>query len=24
MIVPYLAWTSFAALLNASIWWLNR
>jgi benzodiazapine receptor len=24
MILPYLAWTSFAALLNASIWWLNR
>jgi benzodiazapine receptor len=23
-LVPYLAWVSFAALLNASIWWLNR
>jgi tryptophan-rich sensory protein len=21
---PYLAWVAFAALLNASIWWLNR
>lgn len=21
---PYLAWVGFAALLNASIWWLNR
>jgi translocator protein len=21
---PYLAWVSFAAVLNASIWWLNR
>lgn len=21
---PYLAWVSFATLLNASIWWLNR
>ena len=21
--VPYLAWVSFAGLLNASIWWLN-
>lgn len=24
LFVPYLAWASFAALLNASIWWLNR
>lgn len=24
LLIPYLAWTSFAALLNASIWWLNR
>jgi translocator protein len=22
--VPYLAWVSFATLLNASLWWLNR
>jgi translocator protein len=22
-LVPYLAWVSFAALLNGSIWWLN-
>ncbi len=21
---PYLAWVGFAAVLNASIWWLNR
>lgn len=24
LIVPYLLWVSFAAVLNASIWWLNR
>jgi translocator protein len=24
LFVPYLAWASFAGLLNASIWWLNR
>lgn len=24
LFVPYLAWVSFASLLNASIWWLNR
>lgn len=24
MLMPYLAWVSFAAVLNASIWWLNR
>ena len=24
LILPYIAWTTFAALLNASIWWLNR
>jgi translocator protein len=23
LLVPYLAWVSFAAILNASIWWLN-
>ena len=23
LFVPYLAWVSFAAFLNASIWWLN-
>jgi benzodiazapine receptor len=23
MLAPYLAWVSFATLLNASIWWLN-
>jgi tryptophan-rich sensory protein len=23
LFVPYLAWVSFAMLLNASIWWLN-
>lgn len=23
LFVPYLAWVSFAALLNAAIWWLN-
>lgn len=23
LLVPYLAWVSFAALLNAGIWWLN-
>lgn len=23
LLVPYLAWVSFAAVLNASIWWLN-
>ncbi|HMI08534.1 MAG TPA: TspO/MBR family protein [Flavobacterium sp.] len=22
--IPYLAWVSFAAVLNASLWWLNR
>jgi benzodiazapine receptor len=22
--IPYLAWVSFAMLLNASIWWLNK
>jgi tryptophan-rich sensory protein len=24
LLVPYLAWVSFAGVLNASIWWLNR
>ena len=24
LFIPYLAWVSFAAILNASIWWLNR
>ena len=24
MLVPYLAWVSFATVLNATIWWLNR
>lgn len=24
LFLPYLAWVSFAAVLNASIWWLNR
>ncbi len=24
LLVPYLLWTAFATLLNASIWWLNR
>ena len=24
LFIPYLAWVSFAALLNGSIWWLNR
>lgn len=23
LLVPYLAWVAFAAVLNASIWWLN-
>lgn len=23
LLVPYLAWASFATILNASIWWLN-
>lgn len=22
--VPYLAWVSFASVLNATVWWLNR
>jgi tryptophan-rich sensory protein len=21
---PYIGWVSFAAILNASLWWLNR
>jgi benzodiazapine receptor len=24
LLIPYLAWVSFATILNASIWWLNR
>ena len=24
LLVPYIAWVSFAAILNASIWWLNK
>jgi tryptophan-rich sensory protein len=24
LLLPYLAWTTFASFLNAAIWWLNR
>lgn len=24
LLIPYLAWVSFATVLNESIWWLNR
>ena len=24
LFLPYIAWVSFAAVLNASIWWLNK
>jgi len=24
LLIPYLMWVSFASILNASIWWLNR
>lgn len=24
LFIPYIAWVSFASVLNASIWWLNR
>jgi tryptophan-rich sensory protein len=24
LLIPYLLWVSFATVLNASIWWLNR
>lgn len=24
LLVPYLLWVSFATVLNASLWWLNR
>jgi tryptophan-rich sensory protein len=24
LLVPYLAWVSFATVLNISIWWLNK
>jgi tryptophan-rich sensory protein len=23
LLLPYLAWVNFAAVLNAAIWWLN-
>jgi benzodiazapine receptor len=23
LLLPYLAWVTFAAILNAAIWWLN-
>ena len=24
LLIPYMAWVAFAAVLNASIWWLNK
>ncbi|MDQ2682266.1 MAG: tryptophan-rich sensory protein [Chloroflexota bacterium] len=24
LLLPYLAWSSFATALNATIWWKNR
>jgi tryptophan-rich sensory protein len=24
LLLPYLLWTSFAAILNGTLWWLNR
>ena len=24
LLIPYLAWVSFAMVLNGSVWWLNR
>lgn len=24
LLIPYLAWVSFASILNASVWWLNK
>ncbi len=24
LLIPYMAWVSFALILNASIWWLNK
>ena len=24
LLIPYILWVSFATILNASIWWLNR
>jgi translocator protein len=24
LLIPYLAWVSFATILNAGIWWLNK
>lgn len=24
LLIPYMAWAGFAAILNASIWWLNK
>ena len=24
LLLPYWAWVSFATILNASLWWLNR
>lgn len=24
LLLPYLAWTGYAALLNAGLWWMNR